>query len=68
MKPLHKAILLHIFLSVCFIYLRPNYFFNDDGPNHFGTSKDCIPFPFYIVVTIITCISFILWSIFPSTL
>ena len=66
--PLHKAICLHIILSAIFVYLRPEYFFNDEGmPKHFGTGKECTPFSFYIIVTAISCAAFLLWSTFPPT-
>lgn len=68
LTPLYKAIFLHVILSVLFMYLRPEYFFNENGPKTFGTGKNCTPFPCYLITTIISSIAFLLWSIFPSTM
>ncbi len=71
LSPLHKAIILHIVLTGIFMYLKPEYFFNEEGnPKVFGTGRNnnCSPFPCYMVTTVISSISFLLWSIFPSVI
>ena len=68
LTPLHKAIILHVVLTGLFLYLRPEYFFNKESgePKHFGTGKECSPFPCYMVSTVISSVAFLMWSIFPS--
>ena len=71
LSPLHKAIILHIVLSVLFMFLKPEFFFKEDGmPKSFGSRRnhECILFPCYMVTTAISSIAFLLWSFFPSRL
>ncbi len=71
LTPLYKAIILHIILTGIIIYLRPNYFFDEQGnPKSFGISREnnCSLFPCYLITTVISSIAYLLWSIFPSNL
>jgi len=70
LSPLHKAVILHVILTVLFIYLEPGYFFNKDGsgPKTFGTGESSTPFCFHVVVTFVSAISFLLWTTFPQAL
>jgi hypothetical protein len=67
MLPIYKAICLHIILSMLFLYIKPDFFFNkDETPKTFGIGTNSTPFTYYIVTTVISSITFLLWSIFPS--